>query len=163
MTRILSALLVTLSLLAFSAPAVAQENMGSKEKRLELARQMNDIRPARSQVDEAVQAVSKGLPPMEKERLNKLVDRAFDYKALEKLSIETMAELFSESELEKMVAYFGSPEARSISAKLPQYQQKLQPEIIRMLDAALMTEKTGGPPDKLETAPAAPAEGNEQP
>ena len=156
MVRLLSCLLVMLSFLALPLSVNAQDGMGSMERRLELAKQMNDIRPARTQVDEAVKMVSKGLPPLEKERLLKLVARAFDYPALEKLSIETMAELFSEVELEKMVAYFGSPEARAISAKLPQYQEKLQPEIIRMLDAALMTEKTGGPPDKV-APPEAPA------
>ena len=136
---------------------VMAEDMGNKAKRLELATEMNKIRPARAQVDEAVKAVSAGLPPMDKERLFKLVNRAFDYAALEKLSIETMAELFSEVELEKMVAYFGSPEARAISAKLPQYQEKLQPAIIKMLDAALMVEKTGGPADKVAPAEDAPA------
>ncbi len=153
MFRIVFVLLLLCFGLSF--PVMAQD-MGDKARRLELATEMNTIRPARAQVDEAVRIVSHGLPPMDKERLMRLVDRAFDYKALEKLSIETMAELFTVTELEKMVEYFGSAEARAIGAKLPQYQEKLQPEIIRMLDAALMAEKTGGPPDKIVPAPAAP-------
>lgn len=152
MTRTLFTTLLALCLL--SVPALAQDDLGDKGVRMELATQMNTIRPARAQVDEAVRAVSAGLPPMDKERLLKLVDRAFDYKALEKLSIATMADLFSVAELQKMVDYFGSPEAQSIGTKLPQYQEKLQPAIIKMLDAALMVEKTGGPADSI-----APVEG----
>ena len=54
-----------------------------------------------------------------------------------------MADLFTLAEMEKMVGYFSSPEAQSIGEKLPKYQERLQPEIIRMLDAAMMTERTG--------------------
>jgi hypothetical protein len=155
MIRFLSALLVMLSVLALSVSAMAQEDLGSKSERLKLAKQMNDIRPARAQVDEAVQAVSRNLGPMEKERLLKLVARAFDYKALEAKSIETTAELFSVAELQKMVDYFGSPEAKAVATKLSKYQDVMQPIIIEMLDKALMVEKTGGPADRVETVPPA--------
>lgn len=145
-----------LSLLIGSfAPARAQDqDLGDKSRRLELAREMNTIRPARAQVDEAVQAVSRNLEPLERERLLNLVERAFDYTALEKLSVETTAELFSVAELEKMVAYFGSPEAKAIATKLNTYQERIQPEILKMLDRALMIEKTGGPGDVPVAAPA---------
>lgn len=154
MTRFLTALFVLLSFLALPAFAIAQDkqdNMGSKAKRLELAQKMHEIRPARAQVDEAVQQVARNLPPLEREKLLSLVEKAFDYEKLEKLSVDTMVDLFTVAELQKMVDYFGSPEAKAIGEKLPQYQAKLQPEILRMLDTALMEDRTGGPPDKIET------------
>ena len=143
--------LLAVTALGFSLPAQAQADLGDKAKRLELAQKMHEIRPARAQVDEAVQQVARNLPPLEREKLLNLVEKAFDYKKLEKLSVDTMVDLFTVAELQKMVDYFGSPEAKAIGEKLPQYQAKLQPEILRMLDTALMEDRTGGPPDKIET------------
>jgi len=68
-----------------------------------------------------------------------------------------MVELFTVAELEKMVDYFGSVEAKAIEKKLPQYQEKIQPEIIRMLDAAMIAERTGNAPELTAAPkPAAP-------
>jgi|GEM_PF-6729776 len=98
---------------------------------------------------------------MERDRFLKMVEKAFDYTKLEKLSIDTMVDLYTTQELTKMVEYFGSAEARSIEKKLPIYQEKIQPEIIRMLDSAMIAERTGNAPapeiaPKADTAKPAP-------
>ena len=135
------------AILSVSA-AHAQDKPASAEsdypKRLELAKRMNDIRPAKTQVQEAVSQVGQNLSPVDRDKFNKMVEKAFDYEKLEKLSVETMAELFTVPELEKMVDYFGSPEAKAIAEKLPKYQEKVQPAIIQMLDAAMIADRTGG-------------------
>lgn len=125
---------------AIHAPAHAQDDDARK---MALVKQMHEIRPARTQVREAIEQVSRNLPPMERDRFLKMVENAFDYDRLETLSVEAMADLFTLAEMEKMVDYFGSPEAQSIGEKLPKYQERIQPEIIRMLDAAMMAERTG--------------------
>ncbi len=136
---------------AMSVPAFAQDDM-DVTKRRELALEMHKIRPAREQVSEAVNQVARNLPPADQERFIAMVDKAFDYEALEKMSVDTMVALFTTAELQAMVDYFGSPEAKAVAKKLPIYQEKLQPEIIRMLDQALADERFGNTPD-----PAAPA------
>jgi hypothetical protein len=121
-------------------PAHAQDDTARKEQ---LVNKMHEIRPARTQVEEAIEQVSRNLPPVDRDRFLRMVNKAFDYDKLEKMSKESMMELFTVAEMEKMVDYFGSPEAKAIGEKLPKYQEKLQPEIIRMLDAAMMADRTG--------------------
>lgn len=149
-------MLCVAALTLHAVPATAQTaaDSGDRAKRVELATEMHKIRPAKAQVQDAVTQVGQNLPPMERDRFTKMVDKAFDYPKLEKLSIDTMADLYTVRELEKMVEYFGSAEARSIEKKLPTYQQKIQPEIIKMLDAAMIAERTGNAPVP-QTAPKA--------
>jgi hypothetical protein len=127
-----------------TAPAAAAKADPDYAKKMELAQEMHKIRPAKTQVQEAIDQVSKNLSPEDRDSFKKMVEKAFDYDRLEKISTETMVELFTVAEMQKMIDYFGSPEAKSIALKLPKYQEKLQPEIIRMLDAAMLAQRTGG-------------------
>ena len=142
------AVLTTVMLVSVSAVAMAQENgAGDTDyaaKRRALAEEMHKIRPAREQVDEAIEQVARNLPEGERERFLNMVEDAFDYAALEKKSIDTMVDLFTVVELQAMVDYFGSDEAQSIARKLPKYQDVMQPEIIRSLDKALADDRFGG-------------------
>ena len=149
-------LCLAVSALSFAGASYAQDNPDLARK-IELAKEMHKIRPARKQVEEAVNQVGRNLPPLERDRFLKMVEKAFDYESLEKLSIDTMVDLFTVAELEKMVGYFGSDEAKSIEKKLPEYQEKLQPEIIRMLDAAMIADRTGNAPAPT-AAPKTPDE-----
>jgi len=137
------AALLTLSALTLIGAATSVHAQDDDARKMALVKQMHEIRPARTQVREAIEQVSRNLPPMERDRFLKMVENAFDYDRLETLSVEAMADLFTLAEMEKMVDYFGSPEAQSIGEKLPKYQERIQPEIIRMLDAAMMAERTG--------------------
>lgn len=127
-------------------------------QKLELSKKMNEIRPAKMQVQEAIEQVSANLPPLERDKFMKMVQNAFDYDKLEKTSIETMASLFTVPELQKMVEYFGSPEAKTVGEKLPKYQEKIQPMIIQMMDKAMIEQRTGGeaPPPNMPKAGTAP-------
>jgi adenylosuccinate synthase len=170
MRQILALCLVVL--LSAAGIAHAQDKVADPDyaKKVELAKEMHKIRPAKAQVQEAVEQVSRNLGPADRDKFNRMVQKAFDYDKLEKLSSQTMVDLFTVAELQKMVDYFGSPEAKAISQKLPKYQEKIQPEIIRQLDAAMLAERTGGeatppvvnkgekPAEKAsEKAPAAPS------
>ena len=133
--------LLSLALIVFSAfPAAAQDDAALKT---ELVNRMHEIRPAKAQVMEAVNEVSRNLPPLERDKFLKMVDRGLDVEKLDKLSRDTMMDLFTVAELQKMVDYFGSPEAKSIGEKLPKYQAKIQPELFKMMDAAMMEQRTG--------------------
>ena len=67
-----------------------------------------------------------------------------NYQAIEKISIDAMAETYTLPELQAMVDYYSKPEAISAAAKDQAYGQKVYPEIMRMLDAAMMKVRTGG-------------------
>lgn len=135
--------MIALTVSGYAADAVVSTDPDYVQK-VELAKKMHQIRPAKAQVQEAIDQVSRNLSPIERDKFIKMVDKAFDYAKLEKLSLDTMVETFTVAELQKMVDYFGSPEAKSIAQKLPKYQEKIQPEIIRMMDAAMIVDRTGG-------------------
>lgn len=138
-------LVLLLTVFLLIEPALAQDDAGPIERRMELAQQMHQFRPAREQVDSAIEAHVMRLPENQRELFRTALKSALNYQALEQISIEAMAETYTEAELAAMVEYYAKPEARSASDKYDQYAGKVFPEIARMLDTALMRLKTGSP------------------
>ena len=79
--------LLTLSALALIGAATPSYAQDDDARKMALVKQMHEIRPARTQVREAVEQVSRNLPPMERDRFLKMVENAFDYDRLEKMSV----------------------------------------------------------------------------
>ena len=125
-----------------AAPAAQQPD--DLEQRLDLAKKMHEIQPANAQVVKAIEQVSQQLPPQDREAFKNAMMKSIDDVKLETLSVKVMAETFTAPELERMLSYFSSPEARAISEKMPVYNGRMQPEIMKMLDAAMMAARTGG-------------------
>ncbi|MCB1555760.1 MAG: hypothetical protein KDJ15_00435 [Alphaproteobacteria bacterium] len=139
-----------------SAPA-PQENVSvdpgpaaDLDRRRALALEMHAIRPAADQVMAAIAAMAVNVPEDKQAAFVEQLRGALDFDALTALSVDAMVETFTTPELEKMVAYFGSPEAASISEKLPVYQAIVEPEISKMIDEALMISRTGAAATGLE-------------
>jgi secreted Zn-dependent insulinase-like peptidase len=136
------ALFITILLL--SAPALAQDTR--YEARLELADQMLQINPPRDQVRVAIntyiEQLMAGRSKLEQDQFRIAMMTIVNHRALEQLSREAYVELFTEAELRAMVEYYSKPEAISAREKLPEFQQRLTPEIIRMIDQALMRART---------------------
>jgi hypothetical protein len=127
-------------------PAYAQADNGPDyQQRLALAQKMHELRPARQQIEDAVTAAANRLPAANRDEFKTQMMKSIDVDALEKKSIEAMAQTFTKPELEKMIDYFGSPEAQSIAQKLLVYQSIVMPEITAMLDKAIMEARTGSP------------------
>lgn len=126
-----------------AGPCYAQQDPGTMEKRLELAEKMHEIRPARGQVEAAVEQLANGLPEDRQQMFRTRIMQVFDIQALEQSSVEAMAEVFTTAELEKMIDYFGSEEGRRISEKMVIYQELVRPDLVRLLDEALITIRTG--------------------
>lgn len=146
-------LLLMCTILALPAGVMAQEatqktaqqtaDNSTYDERLALAREMHDIRPARLQVEQAIENAAAKLPPLDRETFKREMLGGFDFERLEELSIKAMAEVFTVEELSAMVAYYSSPEARAITGKMPIYEEMMQPEIMKMLDKALIKLRTG--------------------
>lgn len=113
-----------------------------KIQKLALAREMHEYRPASVQIRTALEAVSKRLSPADAATFRNAIEKTADYKELEERSIEAMADIFTLEELQAMVDYYSKPEAQSASEKFSEYQKSLQPEIVKMLDAAAMEMRT---------------------
>lgn len=126
-----------------AAAAAPSDAAADFARRVELATEMHKLRPTAEQVDAAVESVSRQLPPEQASNFKVNAGNLLNYRAIEKISINAMAETFTTEELESMVEYYSKPEAKSIAGKYETYQQKVGPEIVKMIDRAIMRMRTG--------------------
>lgn len=113
------------------------------DSRYALAKKMNELNPAADQINAAIEQVSINVPARERPAFTLALRKILDFNALEEESIKAMATVFTENELKAMVEYYSKPEAKSISAKMMDYQKLVAPKITRMLDEAMMKVRTG--------------------
>ncbi len=113
------------------------------KQKIELARKMHQIRPTREQVDSAVFKASLSMPTYQRKGFVDSMSMMLNYNAIERISIDAMIETYTLKELSSMVEYYSKPEARSASKKVMNWAMIVQPEIINMIDKALMRIKTG--------------------
>ena len=127
---------------AISVAAHAQDASDEAE-RAALAEKLGTIKPVREQVQSAVEQIVRTTPPDQQALFRARMLDSVDFNALEKVSADAMAEIFTAEELEAMIAYFGSEEGRSIIEKMPIYQELMRPAMVKELDKALMEVRTG--------------------
>lgn len=159
-----SLMLLSMTVLLFARPAIAQDEAATNEaaqeartdiqlpkdanseyaSRRALAEKMHKFRPVREQVNSAIDQYAQTQPPQQREAFKTTMRNVLNYKALEKISTDAYADTFTLKELESMVEYYSKPEARSASDKFDDYAGLVYPEIIRMLDKALIRVRTGG-------------------
>lgn len=142
----LRALLFSL-IIMISVPATAQEQGGDDfPQRLALAQQMLEIRPAKRQLESAINSYISNYMFAYAERDQQIFRTAMlkvmKPKGLEKVTIDAYAETFTLDELTAMVEYYSKPEAQSARKKQGELDKKIAPEIVQMLDKALMKVRT---------------------
>lgn len=135
-----------------AAPAAPE---GDPAKRLELATRMAELSPPRDVVELAIGQIIATAPAAEQQELRSKMLSAFDFDGFRQTVIKSMADTFSESELQAMVDYNSRPEAKSIAKKMADYQARIQPDMTKKLDVALMVARTGRA-GEVKAAPAAP-------
>ncbi len=123
--------------------AKPQESPDMIAKKAELATKMHQIRPTRVQVDSAIEQAAMNMPEAERQPFIAAMKSVLNYNAIEKISVDAMVDTFTLPELEAMVAYHSTPEAQSVSQKMSTWAMKVQPEVVRMIDTAIMRVKTG--------------------
>jgi hypothetical protein len=114
---------------------------------MELAKTMFDLTPPSEADDAAIKRIVANVPADQRDIARKGMTDAFEYGKFHDFVVKTMADTFTVAELKKMIAYHSSPEAASIAKKMPDYEAKVQPQLLRMLDVALMITRTGKGPD----------------
>lgn len=138
---LLTSLFAAFCLLAL--PAFSQSDAGEFERRLELSQKMHKFKPARRQIDAAIEQVSKKLQDSEQEAFILAMKSTLDYETLERHSIEAMAKVFTVEELETMIDFYKKPETKKISEKLIEYNSLIEPKVYEMLDEAMIKIRTG--------------------
>lgn len=142
--RVLSLTLFVLGILAMALPAHAQAGAeGTLNRRIDLARQMHEIKPLAVEIEDSVRQLSLRYPEDVRVLFVSRMMQTFDRETMTEISVKAMAETFTVAELEKMVDFYGSPEGRSIAGKTPVYESLVQPEILKRIDKALMEIRTG--------------------
>ncbi|MBI1300046.1 MAG: hypothetical protein GC137_00165 [Alphaproteobacteria bacterium] len=119
------------------------EDKDVRQRKIVLASKMHEIRPTREQVDAAVLRAAASLPPARRESFVFAMKSVLNYNAIERISVDAMIETFTLLELESMVEYYSKPEAKSASDKIPAWASVVQPEIINMIDKAMIRVRTG--------------------
>ena len=120
-----------------TAPA---DTPASKE---DLARTMHDIWLVRPRIEDAIERIALQINQMDRLSFKSAMRQAINFEQVKEDSIQAMAEIFTQKELEAMVAFYGSKEGRSIVHKLDDYQAALEPIMTRSLDKALLDMKLG--------------------
>lgn len=130
-----------LLILCLAQPTFAQEG-DDYAARIELANKMHELRPVRDQVENAVDRfIGQQSTNVNREAAKEALLEALNYQSLERISAEAYASTFTQKELVAMVEYYSKPEARSASDKIGDYAAIVYPEIVRMLDAAMLKKK----------------------
>lgn len=126
--------------------AWAAQGEADLKTRLALAKRMVEVKPVREQVEAAVDAYIKmGLPNFakgEQEIFRATLLKMVNSEALEQAVLDSYAETFTQAELEAMIEYYEKPEARSATEKQEAFTAKIYPEIIKMLDQAIIRMRT---------------------
>lgn len=124
----------------------AKSELKNKEilaKKISLAREMHKIRPTREQVDSAVNRASLVMPARERQSFIDAMKGMLNYNAIERISIDAMIETYTLKELDAMVTYYSKPEAKSASDKISNWASIVQPEVVNMIDKAMMRIRAG--------------------
>lgn len=153
--RVIKVILFLAMMLPVSTGAFAQEQQAAApsadeaalQRRLELATEIQELRPAKERIESAIERYTARIEPAKREVYRSALRNVFNYKALEKISIDAYADIYTEDELKAMLEYYRKPESKTAAEKTGQYADRVYPEIIRMLDRAMMRVKTGGAGD----------------
>lgn len=136
---------MVLALLAVAVCSIglgAQAGEADLKARVKLARKMVELQPTGPQVEQAVDAYIKanmnGYSDEDRALFRQAMMNVINPKALDKATVDAYASTYSEDELEAMVEYYSKPEARSATEKQGEFAAKITPEIIRMLDTAVL-------------------------
>lgn len=128
-------------------PALAQQEAGDSALRQKLAERMQEIQPVADQVALIVGDLAEREPESARVAFKEKMMAGVDAAALSKAAAAAMAETFTAAELQRMIDYFGSPEAKTIDEKMPVFHGLLQPAVSKAIDRALMAVRTGAPAD----------------
>ena len=131
----------------------SKDDKDDEKERLELSNKMHEIWPIRQKIESALDNIAENLPQQERLKFKSTMRAAIDFDELKTLSVNTMADIYTKAELEKMVEFYGSKEGRSVSYKTGDYEKALRPVMIKMIDKALLDAKLGKPKAGAHSTP----------
>lgn len=136
--------------LACATSAWAEGTTGDLQERLKLSQELHDIRKIRDRINDMIEAMADAAAPEDRDGFIKYIGLKVDFDKLEQASITYAAETYTVPELKAMIAYFGSVDGQSAEAKGELYSAKINKDIMKEVDAAMMAAKLGETPEKAK-------------
>ena len=131
-------LLSGLSLLAFSSIALAQSpDQNAMARKLTLAKQYSEIVPVEDEVSKAIESLVVQVPKDNRVLFQSILERNIKVPQLKTASEVALSEVFTEKELQALIAFYSTEEGRAVREKMPVYQERLQPVLEQMVRDAL--------------------------
>lgn len=139
---ILSAFVFVLAIhgavMAASATTAATAPEAYSAEKLELAKKYVATVPVENDIKRAVEELALKIKPEQRVLYRSLAEKSIDYNRLRAAAELATAELFTEKEIEAMTAFFSSPEGQSVRAKLPKFEERMQPIMIEVMQSFAM-------------------------
>jgi hypothetical protein len=131
-------------------PASVSADDADLPARVDLAKKMVQILPARPQIESAVdsyiQSNLAGYTKQDRATFRQAMLNSINPKGLDKASVDAYATTYTKAELEVMVEYYAKPEAISAAKKEAEFAAKVYPELIKMLDQAVIRLRSSPKP-----------------
>jgi hypothetical protein len=101
--------------------------------RMALAKAYVESVPVEDEVRAAVEQMAQNVKPEQRVLFRELAEKNIDYAKLKNTAVLATAQLFTDDEIKAMTTFFSSPEGKSIRAKMPAYEARMQPVMVDVL------------------------------
>lgn len=132
-SKYLALAFAALALVAGAGFAAGAYASAQSTEKLALAKQYVQTVPVEADIRAAVDEMAAKAQPDQRVLFRSLADNSIDYGRLRTAAELNAAEIFSEEEIRAMITFFSSPEGKAVRAKMPQYEAKMQPVIMEVL------------------------------
>lgn len=126
-------------MLLVSAPVRAEDAPAAKPEisteKLALAKKYLELDPVEDEIRRGVAATAEGIEADQRVLFRSMADKHIDFARARAAAEVAAASVFTEKELEALIAFFKTPEGQSIRSKMPEYQNQVRPTIAEILKA----------------------------
>lgn len=125
--------------------AVAQDK--STNQKRQVATQLQSVWGVRDQVKELIETIVSRLPADQKQGFRDYMSKIVDLDALDQVSVDAAVDVFSEEELNAMLAYYSSEHGKSAEGKRKLYNDKIMPQVQALIRAGMVQATVPALPD----------------
>lgn len=143
---------LTLVLTLFTLPAMADKGA---EARLKLATEIHQKVDVRERLFKAMDVLTQFMTPTEKASFWTKMKVAMPAEKVNAVSIQAMADTYTEDELKAMLSFYSSPAGQSAEAKRSAYEKRVGPEFTKLLDQAVISTGVFAQPPTQSLTPKA--------
>lgn len=119
-------------------PAKVETTDPITDGRIALATKIHEKVNVREKLFKAMEVVTQFMTPSEKADFWSKMNTAITEEQINKISIDAMADTYTEDELRAMLTFYSSPAGQTAEAKRTDYEKKVTPEFTKLIDKAVV-------------------------